>query len=197
MALWLIIGAKGHWLLKMVFISLSLYFGLAMWSSVENLLGWPTNTELPEKFRIYWVEIKEPNKITGDKGAIYLFVKGMKVKQEPKESSWLVELYPAERDDYRLHQVPYSLQMHKNAQLMQKGLRAGKKFYGTNKGKGGKGKGSGKGGKGKGEGGDGPNVPGRDGEGREGLGGSFDFSQEQGIMFYELPPPKLPEKLYE
>ena len=86
--------------------------------------------------------------------------------------------------------------MHKNAQQLQKGIRGGGKFYGTNgKGKGGKGKGGkGKGGKGKGQG-DGPNVPGKKGEG-EGSG-SFDFSQEQGIMFYELPPPKLPEKLYE
>ena len=37
--LWLLIGAKGHWLLKASVISFVLYFCLSIDFSLENLLG--------------------------------------------------------------------------------------------------------------------------------------------------------------
>jgi hypothetical protein len=40
----------------------------------EDMLGWPTPRELPEKFAIVSVVIEEPNKERGIEGAIYLWL---------------------------------------------------------------------------------------------------------------------------
>ena len=40
----------------------------------EDMLGWPTPRELPEKFAIVSVVIEEPNKERGIDGAIYLWI---------------------------------------------------------------------------------------------------------------------------
>ncbi len=40
----------------------------------EDMLGWPTPRELPEKFAIVSVVIEEPNKDRGVDGAIYLWI---------------------------------------------------------------------------------------------------------------------------
>ena len=62
-------------------------------------------------------------------------------------------------------------------------IQSGEKVGGKNNGKGGGGKGKGKGGKGKGKG---------NGKGSNG-GGSLSRSDD--IIFHELPPSKLPEKV--
>jgi hypothetical protein len=180
MALWIIIGCRGYWWLKALFIVASLYFSACLWTSLETLQGWPTEQSPPEEFEIKWILAEEPNKQTGAKGAIYL---------------WAVNLHPekSENDDYivvlhnktminepRLYKLPYSRNLHKQAMEFQKQIAKGERVMVRMGKEGMQGEGNGKGGK--------------DGKG-DGKGDGRSLSQEQEIIFHRLPPPIFPEKI--
>ncbi|MBV7407722.1 hypothetical protein [Maritimibacter sp. DP1N21-5] len=65
------------------------------YQGIGRLRGLPSDTAPPERFRLYWAQIEEPDKLTGDPGAIFL---------------WLGELdedyYPVGQP--RAHRLPYS-----------------------------------------------------------------------------------------
>ena len=45
------------------------------WHGHKGLLGWATGEPLPDEFRVHWVTIDEPDKMTGARGAIYFWVR--------------------------------------------------------------------------------------------------------------------------
>ena len=192
--LWFVIGSKGNWLLKAVVIAATLCFSLGMWNSIEGLQGWPTKEPLPAKFLLHWAVIEEGNKQTDTPGNIYLWVEDLADKKET--TNWFSFLPKEMTDKPRVYKIPYSRDVHEQLQKAMEGMKKGKRFVGENKGGklGQEGEGEGKdgkngqGGKGKGKGYDKP------GQGKQGPGGEFDFSQEQDIVFHELPPAKLPPK---
>ena len=53
----------------------SFYF--ITWVGYKQVLGWPTAQEIPEEFRLIWVAIDEPDKMTKNQGGIYLWVKSV------------------------------------------------------------------------------------------------------------------------
>ena len=59
--LWSIIGARGWWWLKVPVIAGTLYFGLAVWYSVDSHLGWATYHDPPRKFMVEWMVVDEPD----------------------------------------------------------------------------------------------------------------------------------------
>ena len=71
--LWVVIGVKGKWWIKSCLISLTLYFSIGLWVSINGLLGWPTTDSPPQEFEVHWMLVEEPNKKTGDPGAIYMW----------------------------------------------------------------------------------------------------------------------------
>jgi hypothetical protein len=177
--LWFIIGSKGQWGIKAATISLALYFCLSIGLSLENLAGWPSGQELPEKFEVHWIVIKEPNKKTGEKGAVYIWARDI----EPQEKDgWWLQFSSNDRDEPRVYQVPYSRELHEQSEGAMEKIKAGGKVGGK--------KGDGKG-KGEGEG-DGDGEGGKKGQNGNNGGGSL--SGFSGIIFHELPPSKLPEK---
>ena len=179
--LWLLIGAKGHWLIKASVISFVLYFCVSIDFSLENLLGWPSNQSLPEKFQVHWIEIKEPNKKTREQGAIYVWATNL--NQTDKEEGWdgwrrlFVSFNNYDPREPRAYRLAYSKQDHEEAEKALGFLKGGSKVGGGN----GKGKGKGKGGKG-------------DGEGGKKNGGGGSLSRNGGVYFEKLPPPSLPDK---
>lgn len=194
--LWFIIGTKGKWILKMLVTALSIYFCVSLWTSLNGLLGWPTASDLTgKKVEVLWLDIKEPNKKTNDPGSIYVWVKHL----EPKKTQNSVVLRFHTKNsssEPRLYKVPYSRKLHEQAAKIKKHLAKGGKFHGQlqkdgfkGDGKSGKGQGKGKGqgqGKGKGNGRKGK------GQGKDGNGGSL--SQEQEMMFHQLPAPHYQNK---
>jgi len=206
MGLWLLIFAKGHWLLKIAFITFSLYFGLAMWFSLSELSGWPTNSELPQKFLVKGVLVTEPSRtITSDLGAIYVWVIEIdeEYKAKKKEpAQWMLPFVSKKRAvEPRAYRLPYSEELKKKASQVSKMLKEGKQVVGEKSDLEGKGDGDGDGkGKGKGKGkskGEGEGEYGGKGQGKElgkGKGKGNSLSQQQDYMFYELPPPKMPDK---
>lgn len=195
LALWLIIGAKGYWWVKLFLISCSIYFSVAVWTSLGALTGWPSDAILPKKFQVYWTQVKEPDKSTGEDGAIYFWVKELENKdsleKDQKRNSFIVNAFPAKDGESRLHVIPYSKKMHQASQGIQKMLKEGIPVMGKNNGafegeeNGGEGEGTGEGeGKQMGQGD-------RNDGGERGYNGLGPFQE---FEFYELPPPKLPQK---
>jgi len=83
------------WWIKATTIVVTAGFFVGAYLFTYRLLGWPTDTELPGHFQVLWAQVEEPDKFTGEDGAIYM---------------WLDEL-----DEYnipsgvpRAHQLPYT-----------------------------------------------------------------------------------------
>lgn len=190
LTLWVVLGSKGHWLLKMGMVSVSIFFSILLWNSLVSLQGYPAATQMPEQFEIKWLDVQEPNMKTGDPGQICVWARDISPK--PAEE---IKLHTKEMSgDPRVYEIPYSRKMHEQAQQIKQMIAQGGKFYGRMGKEGemgeagkGEGKGKGKGGKGKGSKGI--------GKGKAGKGGEGSFSRDdRDPMFYELPPPVFPEK---
>ena len=178
LALWVVIGSKGWWLLKIGVVTISVFFSVVLWNSLSTLQGWPTKETLPPKFEIKWIDVEEPNKKTGDKGRIHIWIKNMTKEYDPQHG--MVLHNKGKGQDPRFHELPYSREGHEQASGIKKKIADGQKVYaemGKNKaGEKGEGKDKGKG------------KSGKKGKGEQnGNGGSL--SQEQEPMFHELPPP--------
>lgn len=175
--LWVIIGVKGKWWIKSSLISLTLYFSIGLWVSINGLLGWPTTDGPPQKFEIHWLLVEEPNKKTGDPGAVYMWASDADTDKQSFSP------FGSEKplDKPRLYQLPYSRSMHEQTEAILKKLKKGERYMAA-LGEEGK-EGSGKAGDG-----------GREGEGKNGKSGDGSLSQQQDFIFHELPPAKLPDK---
>ena len=191
--LWFIIGSKGRWSLKALVIAFVLYSCLSINISIDNLFGWPSAQSLPESFHVHWIKIKEPNKRTGEKGSIYVWATNTgSYNKKSWDDGWdgwrglFISLQNYDPTEPRAYRLSYSQELHKISQEALDKLRKGIMVGGRNRGKG-KGKGKGKG-DGKGKGG------GKDKGGGKG-GGSLSNSDD--IIFHDLPPSKLPDKVTE
>lgn len=191
MACWIIVGAKGHWALKVFFVAVSMiFFSVAVWQSVESLLGLPSKKGLPEKFEVVWMTVEQPNKREDDPGAIYFWVKHLESEFDEEDSGPFTQKLPDEPLSFK---APYSKELHEQAAQVQAMLKMGMRVQGSasgsmegqpGEGADGEGDGSGKGKKG---------YPGgATGQGKgDGMGS---FSKKQKFVFHILPPGKLPEK---
>ena len=190
--LWFIIGSKGNWGVKAALIILSLYFCLTVGFSVSDFMGWPTDEDLPEKFLVHWIVVDEPDSKSGDEGNIYVWLKDSSENKISKESwnDYLLSFYDGDSEP-RSYKMPYSRDLHEQAQEALNMIMDGQSVGGTNSGLGqgeGEGEGDGEGGEGEGEGqGMGEGTE----EGGEGEGS---LTRNGGISFHKLPPAKLPRK---
>ncbi len=65
------------WQVKAATVVVTTAFYIVTYFSFPPLLGWATEQEPPEKFRILSVHVEQPNKVTGSEGAIYLWTAGI------------------------------------------------------------------------------------------------------------------------
>jgi len=189
--LWIIIGSKGWWWLKALVVVTTVLFSISLWQSLESLQGWATKEKPPEKFEIKWIDVKEPNKKTGEKGYINVWMRDLNPKKEDKQNKIPILHSKGKNNEARLYSLPYSRQMHEQAEKIKQQIAKGKPFYGEIKdgvAKGLQGKGEGEKGKG---GQQGQGKKGK-GDGQKGDGGSL--SNKQDPIFHELPPPVFQRK---
>ncbi|MBC10910.1 MAG: hypothetical protein CMP32_03245 [Rickettsiales bacterium] len=66
-----------NWLLKASMIAIVTIFYLLTYKSFSNLVGWPSNNPLPDRFRLVAAQIYEPNALINSEGAIFLWVTDM------------------------------------------------------------------------------------------------------------------------
>ena len=65
------------WKLKAISIFVVTGFYIVTYLSIPPMLGWPTSDELPGRFRLVAADVVQPDKETGDKGAIFLWLKDL------------------------------------------------------------------------------------------------------------------------
>lgn len=123
---WFIIGSKGKWWLKIVITGLALWFGLTFTYSVNNFMGWPTIENLGEtKAQIIHFQIREPSKKANDDGAIYVWLRLLPTKEEPRGLNIIEAMNPRIWFTYtdlrapRSYKLPYTKELHKELNKMQ------------------------------------------------------------------------------
>lgn len=62
------------WKIKAMTIIITTMFFIITYFSYPNLLGWPTSGNPPERFRLIASHVQQPNKVTGESGAIFLWL---------------------------------------------------------------------------------------------------------------------------
>lgn len=116
--MWFFINSRGRIVIKALLIPATVWYGLVLYYTVPNLMGWPTSDSIPDNSHVVAVSVKEPNPRYNETGAIYFWVS---TKSETGETSLtsLERLNPKKVFSYesptdpRAYKLPYSREMHK------------------------------------------------------------------------------------
>ena len=129
--LWFSIRTPGQIIIKAILIPVTIWYGLALYYSVPNLMGWPVSQSIPENSQVLAIRIKEPDPNLNDPGAIYFWVNIEPGSKSPEQTLAAV-INPKNAFNYdsktqpRAYQLPYSRKMHKDiveAQRKAQGIR--------------------------------------------------------------------------
>ena len=116
--LWFSIRTPGQVIVKAILIPVTIWYGLALYYSVPNLMGWPVSQSIPENSQVLAIRIKEPDPKLNDPGAIYFWVNIEPGSTRP-EHTLAAMISPKSVFKYdsktqpRAYQLPYSREMHK------------------------------------------------------------------------------------
>jgi hypothetical protein len=114
----LCVNLPGRRSLKIALITLvSVFYGLT-WIGHQNTLGWPTSEQMPDQFRVLWITIDEPTKVTQDMGGIYFWVREL-------DEAGIPQGVP------RAYHVPFTAQAAEEAQAALGKMEEGKVMNGT------------------------------------------------------------------
>ena len=108
---WILNESLLKWYIKTALISCFCIFTITFYSLIHTFLGWAADQDdIPEKIAIHWVIIKEPNKLTGFEGKIYILLESIDVKNKNVFLKFLG--YRNSSMEPRLHGVEYSRSLH-------------------------------------------------------------------------------------
>ena len=54
-----------------------------IYTGFRAMEGWPTDNALPADFRLHWVKVEEPDKVTASEGAIYFWISELDANGQP------------------------------------------------------------------------------------------------------------------
>lgn len=127
--LWFFIKTPGKVVVKVLMIPATIWYGLALYYAIPNLMGWPTTQMVPDNSHVIAFRIKEPNPLTDDAGAIFIWADTQPGSETPKRER-IVLLNPKTAFDYhnkidpRTYKLPYSRQAHRAILNAQKQMSA-------------------------------------------------------------------------
>ena len=116
--LWFSIRTPGQIIIKALLIPATVWYGLVLYYSVPNLMGWPISQSIPDNSQLLAIRIKEPDPKHNDPGAIYFWVNTKPASKSPEQTVKAL-LNPKNVFSYngktqpRAYQLPYSREMHK------------------------------------------------------------------------------------
>ena len=116
--LWFSIRTPGKIVIKAMLIPATIWYGLVLYYTVPNLMGWPISKPIPDDSQVLSFLIKEPNPKHNDPGAIYLWVNINPNSKSPQQklgtllNPKTVFAYDSKTQP-RAYQLPYSRKMHK------------------------------------------------------------------------------------
>ena len=141
---WNTVRTKGWLGLKFVSIGILIWYGFVVYFTIPQIMGWPTEKDLPADSKIVSVRIVEPNDT--DDGTMFFWI-----SQNPDHKRDALNLLRPDKFliytggiQPRAYQIPYDRELHKKLletqkqQKQQKGssLMTGKKGVKQKKGKG-------------------------------------------------------------
>ena len=134
---WSIIGIKGRWITKGLFMAIAIWFSTTLYYSFQNFMGWPTEETINTKYsQLIWFQIKEPSKISDHPGAIYLWLReisttekleGLTLHQLSDPMTWFT--YPDHETVPRAYKIAYTKKRHKKLREAAEARKTGVKTY--------------------------------------------------------------------
>ena len=116
--LWFSIRTPGQIIIKALLIPITVWYGLVLYYSVPNLMGWPISQSIPDNSQVLDIRIKEPDPKHNDPGAIYFWV-NINPDSKNSQQTLAAKLHPKNMFSYngksqpRAYQLPYSRKLHK------------------------------------------------------------------------------------
>src|SRR5712671_1560075 len=68
------LSSRLAWWVKAAAIVVTSAFFVEAFFATKDLLGWPRSGQLPSRFQLLWVRVVEPDRLSANPGAIYLWV---------------------------------------------------------------------------------------------------------------------------
>ena len=117
---WNTIRTKGWPGLKIITISILIWYGFVVYFTIPQIMGWPTEKDLPADSKIISVRIVEPRE--NDKGAMYFWLS--RNPDHKKDAMNLLRpdkfLIYTGRMQPRSYKIPYDRKLHKKLLKAQK-----------------------------------------------------------------------------
>ena len=175
LSFWILTESKVKWYVKTACIATFCLFTVVFWGTIHTFLGWPANQEdMPDKVLIHWVVIKEPNKLKGFDGQLYLLLESAEEIKANKVSKFFG--YDSDRMEPRLFKLDYSRELHEQMEKLKSKIKNGQPVMGKLTKMNGDKKG------------------GRNEEGESDKDGEGSESQKQRWEFHELLPSEIHRK---
>ena len=68
------LASRFTWWVKAAAIVVTSVFFVEVFFATKDLLGWPRTGQLPNRFQLLWVRVVEPDRLSANPGAIYLWI---------------------------------------------------------------------------------------------------------------------------
>ena len=88
---------------KLSLIAIVGLFYVGSFLGIRDIKGWATEAQMPKSFRLVWAKTEEPDKRTGTRGQIYLWVQTL-------DDAGIIDSEP------RAYKLPYSLKLAEKIQ---------------------------------------------------------------------------------
>tara|TARA_Y100001973_G_C5061052_1_gene262690 strand:+ start:120 stop:695 length:576 start_codon:yes stop_codon:yes gene_type:complete len=129
LSFWILTESKVKWYVKTACIATFCLFTVVFWGTIHTFLGWPANQEdMPDKVLIHWVVIKEPNKLKGFDGQLYLLLESAEEIKANKVSKFFG--YDSDRMEPRLFKLDYSRELHEQMEKLKSKIKNGQPVMG-------------------------------------------------------------------
>jgi len=77
------LGSRLAWWVKAAAIVVTSLFFIEAFFATKSLLGWPRSGQLPGRFQLLWVRVVEPDRLSSNPGAIYLWIEELDENNVP------------------------------------------------------------------------------------------------------------------
>jgi hypothetical protein len=77
------LASRWHWGIKAGAIVITIGFFGVSYVSIGELIGWPSEARMPERFQLHWATVREPDKLNGLPGSIFLWLEALDENSMP------------------------------------------------------------------------------------------------------------------
>ena len=112
------LASRFAWWVKAAAIVVTSVFFVEVFFATKDLLGWPRTGQLPNRFQLLWVRVVEPDRLSANPGAIYLWIEEVDENNVPDGVP-------------RSYRLPYSRPLADRSSKARDEIMSGKPQQGT------------------------------------------------------------------